>query len=389
MPFIAVNGTRLFYRLEGRDDLPVLVLSHSLGCDHSMWDPQMPALLEYFRVLRYDTRGHGASAIPQGDYSLEQLGREPLELAGALGISNFAFCGLSMGGAVGQWLALHAPGSVSSLVLANTSPQFGTRDAWDARIKAVQEGGIAAIADAVMGRFFSPGREAGPYSQSTRRVLLGTDPAGYAACCAALRDMNHKSVLGKITVPTLVMGSDRDPSTPWESNGDILARGIPGAKAIVLSGAHLSNLEQPRGFTAALLEFLLASHHRPDDALEEGMRVRRQVLGEEHVDRAINSATALTREFQELITRYAWGTIWSRPGLDQRTRRLLVAAITSSLGRWEEFRLHLKAGLQQGLELSDVKEVLLQVAIYAGVPAANTAFKIAQEIVEELNAPKN
>ena len=389
MPFIAINGARLFYRLEGRDDLPVLLLSHSLGCDHSMWDPQMPALLDHFRVLRYDTRGHGASAVPQGDYSLEQLGREPLDLAGALGIGNFAFCGLSMGGAVGQWLALHAPGRLSSLVLANSSPQFGARDTWDARIKAVQEGGIAAIADAVMGRFFSPDRQAGPYAQSTRRVLLGTDPAGYAGCCTALRDMNHKSVLGKIAVPTLVIGSDRDPSTPWEGNGDLLAREIPGAKAVVLSGAHLSNLEQPRGFTAALLEFLLASHHRPQDALEEGMRVRRQVLGDEHVDRAINSATALTREFQELITRYAWGTVWSRPGLNQRTRRLLVAAITSSLGRWEEFRLHLRAGLQNGLELSDVKEVLLQVAIYAGVPAANTAFKIAREIVEEINAPKN
>lgn len=394
MPFIAVNGTRFFYRLEGRDDLPVLVLSHSLGCDHSMWDPQMPALFDHFRVLRYDARGHGASAVSQGDYTIEQLGRDPLELVDALGIGGgkgndkFAFCGLSMGGAVGQWLALHAPSRLSSIVLANTSPQFGTRETWDARCKAVQEGGMAAIADAVMGRFFSPDNQAGPYAQSTRRVLLGTDPAGYVACCAALRDVNYKSVLGNIAVPTLVIGSDRDPSTPWEGNGQVLAREIPRAKAVVLSGAHLSNLEQPRSFTTALLEFLLESQHPPQDALQAGMRARRQVLGDEHVDRAINSATDLTREFQELITRYAWGTVWTRPGLDQRTRRLLVAAITSSLGRWEEFRLHLRAGLQKGLELSDVKEVLLQVAIYAGVPAANTAFQIAREIAEEIRTQR-
>jgi 3-oxoadipate enol-lactonase / 4-carboxymuconolactone decarboxylase len=382
LPFIDTKEVRLFYRLEGREDLPVLVLSHSLGCDHSMWDPQMPDLLSYFRVLRYDTRGHGASGVPAGDYTIDQLGNDLVQLIQALGIKTFAFCGLSMGGAVGQWLALHHAQTLSALVLANTSPQFATRDIWEARRKAVNEGGMKAIADAVMQRFFSPTRQTSAYGQSTRLVLLGTEPAGYSGCCSALRDVNTRAELRKIAARTLVIGSDSDPSTPWEGNGEILAREITSAKSVVLHGAHLSNLEQPRAFTAAVLEFLL-QNHTSADPFDSGLQVRRQVLGAEHVDRSLAKADDLNREFQQLITRYAWGTIWTRPGLDHRTRRLLVFAITASLGRWEEFRLHLRAALESGMEACDVKEVLLQTAIYAGVPAANTGFQIFREEAEK------
>lgn len=377
MPFITANNTRLFYRLEGRADLPVLVLSHSLGCDHSMWDPQMPDLLEHFRVLRYDTRGHGASDVAPGDYTLEQLGRDVVGLAGALGVKKFAFCGLSMGGAVGQWLAIHTPNLLSRLVLSNTSPRFGTPETWEARLQVLREGGMQAIAEAAMQRFFSPDKQASTSAQSVRAVLLGTDPKGYAACCAALRDVNHKDSLRRIQLPTLVIAGNHDPSTPWEGNGEILAREIAGAKAVRLPGAHLSNLEQPRSYTAALLEFLLQENS--GDPLEAGLRVRRQVLGNAHVERSLAAADDFNRDFQTLITRYAWGTVWTRPGLDHRTRRLLVLAVTSALGRWEEFRLHLRAALAHGMEPCDVKEVLLQVAIYAGVPAANTGFQIARE----------
>jgi 3-oxoadipate enol-lactonase/4-carboxymuconolactone decarboxylase len=383
VPFAEINKTRLFYRMEGRSDLPALALYHSLGCDHSMWAPQMPALLDHFQVLRYDTRGHGASAVPAADSTLEQLAQDVLGLADRLGLKTFAFCGLSMGGAVGQWLAINAPQRLTHLVLANTSPKFGTPDLWDARIKAVNEGGMQAIADAVMQRFFSADKQESTWAQSTRAVLLGTDPKGYAACCAALRDADTRGVLGKISVPTLVIGSDKDPSTPWEGNGSILARDIPKAKACRLQTAHLSNLEQPRAFTTAMLDFLLAE--KPGkDWLEAGMKVRRQVLGDEHVDRSLNNATDFNRDFQELITRYAWGAVWTRPGLDHGTRRLLVLAVTAALGRWEEFRLHLRAALAHDLEVCDVKETLLQVAIYAGVPAANTAFKIAKEEIDRL-----
>jgi 3-oxoadipate enol-lactonase len=261
MPFAAINKTRLFYRLEGRSELPAVVLSHSLGCDLGMWLPQMPDLLDHFQVLRYDTRGHGASDVPFGDYTLDQLGEDVLALADRLGLSMFAFCGISMGGAVGQWLAINAPQRLTRLALANTSPKFGTPDLWDARRKAVLEGGMQAIVDATMGRFFSledqsPEKQSDAFAQSVRRVFLETDSKGYAACCAALRDADMLAAISKITVPTLVIGSDKDPSTPWEAHGAVLAREIPGAKAVRLQTAHLSNLEEPRAFTAAVLDFL-------------------------------------------------------------------------------------------------------------------------------------
>jgi 3-oxoadipate enol-lactonase len=260
MPFLNVNNARLFYRLEGRSSLPVLVLSHSLGCDHAMWNPQMPDLLEHFQVLRYDTRGHGASAVPQGDYTIEQLGRDMLGLADALVLNVFAFCGISMGGAVGQWLALHVPKRLTSLVLANTAARFGTPEMWETRRNAVREGGMTAIVDVTMQRFFPATmlEQGNAYAQSVRSVFLGTDPAGYISCCAALRDVDYRAHLGQIRTPTLVIGSDSDPSTPWTDAGSVLAREIPGAKAVVLSGAHLSNLAQPRTFTSGLLEFLLS-----------------------------------------------------------------------------------------------------------------------------------
>ncbi len=381
MPFLNVNNTRLFYRLEGRSDLPVLALSHSLGCDHGMWAPQMPDLLDHFQVLRYDTRAHGASDVPAGDYTMDQLGRDVLGLLDALKISQAAFCGLSMSGAIGQWLALNAPQRLSALVLSNTAPRFGTPEVWNARRQAVLDGGMQAVVDAVMQRFFSAGNQSSSVAQSTRAVLLASDPRGYAACCAALRDADFRSDLSRISVPTLVIGSNRDPSTPWEGHGSVLAKEVPGAKAVQFDTAHLSNLEQPRSFTTALLDFLLPKENS-QDLFQAGVKVRRQVLGAEHVDRSLANATDFNRDFQELITSYAWGSVWTRPGLDHRTRRLLVLAVTAALGRWEEFRLHLRAALAHGLEACDVKETLLQIAVYAGVPAANTAFQIAKEELE-------
>jgi 3-oxoadipate enol-lactonase / 4-carboxymuconolactone decarboxylase len=380
LPFATIQNVRMFYRLEGTPGRPVLILSHSIGTDHSMWEPQIADLLRYFQVLRYDTRGHGASDAPRGDYSIEMLGRDVLELADTLKISQFVFCGLSLGGAIGQWIAAAAPERVTHLVLANTSPQFGPPANWNVRIETVLKSGMGSIVDMAMQRFFSAETLAqkDAYAESIRRLLLATDPIGYVGCCAALRDTDQAAMLGKIKSPTLVIVGDRDVSTPWKGHGEVLTREIPGARALHLPAAHLSNLERPRSFTAALLEFLV----RSEDPLNSGFEVRRAVLGDSHVDKAIADTTDLTREFQELITRYAWGTIWTRPALDPRTRRLLVLAITAAMGRWEEFTLHVRAGLAHELELSDLKEVLLQTAIYAGLPAANTGFHITTEQIK-------
>jgi 3-oxoadipate enol-lactonase / 4-carboxymuconolactone decarboxylase len=385
LPFATIHNARMFYRLQGNAGRPVLILSHSISTDHAMWDLQVADLLPYFQILRYDTRGHGASDSTAGEYSIEMLGNDILALADTLKISQFAFCGLSLGGAIGQWVAAHAPERVTRLVLANTSPQFVPRTNWETRIAAVVKGGMSAVVDVAMQRFFSSDTLAkqNPHVASIRSVFLGTDPVGYLGCCAALRDMNHGDLLRQIKAPTLVISGERDVATPWSGHGERLAQEIPGAKALHLAAAHLSNLERPRSFTTALLEFLLPQPNANADSLQAGFAVRRVVLGDAHVDRAIANTTDFTREFQELITRYAWGTIWSRPELDRRTRRLLVLAVTASLGRWEEFALHLRAGLASDLELCDLKEVLLQTALYAGAPAANTGFQIAAEQIKK------
>ena len=245
MPFVTVDNTRLFYRLEGKAGRPVLILSHSIGADQGMWAQQAADLQPYFQVLRYDTRGHGASDVTKGEYSIERLGRDVLGLADALGIAQFAFCGLSLGGATGQWLGLNAADRITRLVLANTSPKFGEKPFWEARKKAVLEGGMAAIEPLIVPRNFTPKTAARgeAFVESIKAVVLGTDPIGYAGCCAALRDVDFRDQLRKISVPTLAIAGDHDVSTPWDGHVEILAREIPGVRAIRLAAAHLSNLE--------------------------------------------------------------------------------------------------------------------------------------------------
>ncbi|HUB33634.1 MAG TPA: alpha/beta fold hydrolase [Bryobacteraceae bacterium] len=372
MAFAHSQSCRIYYRLEGSPDKPLLVLVHALGTDHGLWDPQMPALLRYFQVLRPDLRGHGASQVTGGDYTISQLGADVLA---AVPRERFFYCGLSLGGMIGQWLAACHPERVERVVLANTSPRVGDPGIFEARRQTALKEGMEAIEPAVIERCFSAPSH--PAADSIRAVLRHTDPTGYAGCCAAIRDMDHRPLLSSIRVPTLVIGSERDVPMPWTGHGAVLASCIPGSQIANIPAAHLSNLERPAAFTHALLEFLLPAP--PPDPLETGFALRRAVLGDAHVDRAIAATTAFTRDFQELITRYAWGTIWTRPGLDPGTRRLLVLAMTAALGRWEEFRLHVRTGLTAELEPEDLKEVLLQVAIYAGVPAANSAHQIAAE----------
>jgi len=381
MPLARINGHTCHYRLDGPDGAPVLMLAHSLGLDAGMWDAQAAACQRHLRVLRYDLRGHGASSVTPGDYTIEQLARDALALAAALGIQRFAFCGLSIGGMIGQWLGVHAGAQLTHLVIANSSPRPDAA-AIEARRTTALEQGMPAVEPAAMGRFFSPPFLAanGPAVTWARRVLLGTDPSGYAGCCAAIRETDMRGDLSRISARTLVICGDGDVSMPWAGHSQILAETIPGAAAVRLPAAHISNLEAPRTFTAALQRFLLPP---AGDPLAAGDAVRRSMLGDAHVDRAVAATTPFTAAFQELITRYAWGVVWTRPGLDPETRRLLVLAMMASTGRWEEFRLHVRSGLAQGLEACDLEEVLLQVAIYAGVPAANTAFHIAAEEVDE------
>lgn len=254
------DGCRLAYRFDGPDGAPAVLLSNSLGTRLDMWAPQMDALTGRFRVLRYDSRGHGRSDVPAGGYGMDRLGRDAIELLDILGLDTVHFCGLSKGGMVGQWLGARAPERLGRMVLANTSAYMGPPALWDGRIAAVRSGGMAALADSVLARWFTPSFHAAAPERvaPVREMLLATAPEGYAGCCAGLRDMDLRLTAPLIRAPTLVIVGAQDPSTP-PAEGHWLAETIPDARLATLECAHLSNVERASGFTSLLLEHLGAA----------------------------------------------------------------------------------------------------------------------------------
>jgi 3-oxoadipate enol-lactonase len=222
-----------------------------------MWDPQVAALTEHFRVLRYDSRGHGSSDVSPGPYDIALLARDVLALLDALELGRVKFCGLSIGGMIGIWLGANAPARVEQLVLSNTAAHIGGPELWNSRIEAVRKGGMAALADTVIGRWFTPRfRESNPETIGRiRDMLLGTPPEGYAACAAAVRDMDQRDLLTRITAPTLVICGTQDPATPPE-HGRFIAERVKGARLVELEASHLSNVEAAPAYNRTLLEFL-------------------------------------------------------------------------------------------------------------------------------------
>jgi 3-oxoadipate enol-lactonase len=259
MPFADIEGIRLHYRLDGDGNLPVLVLSNSLGANLFMWEPQLTELAPHFRILRYDNRGHGQSPAPAGPRTIEDLGRDVLYLLDSLRIDRASFCGLSMGGVIGQWLGIYAAERLERLVLANTAAKIGTADVWNARMELVLREGLYPVIPGTLERWFTaPFRAAHSETiETTVAMLHGTNVQAYSDCCAALRDADFRSSLSAIAVPTLVIAGIHDPVTTPE-DGRYLADNIPGAGYAELAAAHLSNVEAAPAFNAKLQEFLLA-----------------------------------------------------------------------------------------------------------------------------------
>lgn len=391
MAFTNRDGARLYWRLEGADDRPPLVLLNSIGTDMTLWDAVVPRLLPAFRLLRIDTRGHGASDAPNGDYDLAMLASDVAAIMDDAEIEQAAVAGVSLGGMVAMQLALDHPGRVVTLALICTSAAMD-RASWAARIEMVRGEGTVAIADAALGRFLSPSfqRNHPEIANGLKHTIIAQADAGYAGAGAAIRDMALIDRLGAIAVPTLVISGDADVSTPFMGHGDRLVARIVSARHQSIESAHLPPIEAPLALSAALTAFFAprpAAAEAADTLFEEGLVNRRRVLGDAWVDRALAGRTPFNADFQAMITRIAWAEIWGRPGLDDRTRRLLVVAIIASLGCWEEFALHVRAGLaQNGFTRDELKEVLMQTAIYAGVPTANHAFAEAGAIIVELDA---
>jgi 3-oxoadipate enol-lactonase len=260
MPEINADGCPIHVEVEGPQNAPVLMLSNSLGTTLQMWDGQVAPFTQHFRLIRYDRRGHGKSGAPKGPYTMDQLGRDVLAVLDGLGIkSKINWCGLSMGGMVGQWLGANAPERVERLVLTNTSSFFPDKNGWNERLKLVEEKGIAAFAAPNMARWFTKGfLERSPDKVAPIQAMFAATPLqGYLACGAAVRDMDQRALLPKVKAPTLVIAGSQDGATPPEAN-KYIADNIPGAKYMEVDAAHLSNVEQSEAYTKAVLDFLRA-----------------------------------------------------------------------------------------------------------------------------------
>lgn len=370
--------TPVHHTVDGRADAPVLILGPSLGTTVRLWDAQVPALARGRRVVRYDLPGHGGTpAALLREPTVAGLAALVLELADSLGVRRFDYAGVSLGGAIGTWLAVHRPERVESLAVVCSSARFGEPEGWRERARRVREEGVEGLAAGAPGRWFTPGFEA----MDTARALIAdhraVDPQGYAACCDALATFDLRGELARIEAPTLVVAGRQDTATP-PVHARELADGIDGSSLVEINGAaHLAPVQQPQRVVHALLD------HLGQRAGSDGTAVRRAVLGDAHVDRATADTTPFTAPFQDLITRFAWGEIWTRPGLDWRTRSCITITALIAHGHHAELAMHIRAARNNGLSHQEIQEVLLQSAVYCGVPAANTAFAIANRILEE------
>jgi 3-oxoadipate enol-lactonase len=254
---VRAGGAQIAWRIDGEDRLPTLILSNSLGTDRSMWQSQVNVIKRRFRILRYDTRGHGASGAGNADYGIERLGRDVLAIMDGLGIARAHFCGLSLGGMTGMWLGVNAPERIDRLVLANTAAHIGPPDLWTQRADAVQKGGMQAIVEGVLKRWFTAGFLAGNGSvvEEARRMLLATPPEGYARACRMLAAMDQRETVAGVSAPTLVIAGLQDAATP-PADAKFLVEKIRHAQLVELDAAHLSNMERANEFTRAVQHFL-------------------------------------------------------------------------------------------------------------------------------------
>ncbi|MGW5622241.1 bifunctional 3-oxoadipate enol-lactonase/4-carboxymuconolactone decarboxylase PcaDC [Streptomyces olivaceus] len=439
----------LQYRFDGPEEAPVLILGPSLGTTWHMWDRQVPELTQQWRVFRYDLPGHGgAPARPAG--SVAELTTRLLATLDGLGVQRFGYAGCAFGGAVGIELALRHPERLASLALIAASPRFGTADEFRQRGVIVRTNGLDPIARSSPERWFTGGYAAAQpaITEWAVQMVRTTDPGCYISACEALAAFDVRGELGRVGVPTLVLvGSDDQVTGPAEAR--TLVAGIPDARLAVVPGAsHLVPVEQPAAVTDLLVRHFTTAWQGPHDInatgqipvpaahpaappapdpaagvpavvqpamapppqaapiaeiapaavppqpqgrpdpYDTGLKVRREVLGDAHVDQALAQADAFSEDFQDLLTRYAWGEVWNRPGLDRRSRSCVTLTALVAGGHPDELAPHLRAALRNGLTPGEIKEVLLQAAVYCGMPAANRAFKVAQQVVREATTPQ-
>jgi 3-oxoadipate enol-lactonase/4-carboxymuconolactone decarboxylase len=369
-----VTDKLLNHRAEGAPSAPPLLLGPSLGTSYALWDKVAPELSAGHRVIRWDLPGHGGSAagLIRAGATVGDLADLVLALADALDVERFAYAGVSLGGAVGLHLAVHHPERLSSLAVICSSAHFNGAKPWEERAALVRREGLAGLAKSANARWFTPGFTVPELVRDHREA----DPEAYAACCDALAAFDLRDRLAAIRVPTLLIAGRDDPATPPPHLREI-ADAVSAATLVEIPGAsHLAPAERPEAVLTALRSHFGGNARR-------GMEVRREVLGDAHVDRAQARQTPFTARFQDFISRYAWGEIWTDPTLTRRERSMITLTALIAHGHYEELAMHVRAARRNGLTPDEIGAVLLQTAVYCGVPAANSAFAAAQRVLAE------
>lgn len=374
--------------LAGDSSKPVLVVGPSLGTSvTALWTAAAELLGDTFHVIGWDLPGHGHGAPTTAAFSMADLAAGVLasidrvltERGDRHGL--FSYAGDSVGGAVGLQLLLDAPTRVSAAVLTNTGAKIGEPDGWNDRAETVRSAGTASQIAGSTQRWFAPGfLEREPdRGGALLHSLRDADAESYALTCEALAAFDVRGRLAETAAPVLAIAGVEDAPTPPASLEEI-ALGVGNGRLVTLDGVgHLAPAEAPHAVASLITAHVSAA----DPGYSAGMNVRRQVLGDAHVDRATAAITDVNRDYQDLITRYAWGTIWTRPGLARRDRSIAVLTALVAGRHFEELEFHLRAALTNGLTREEIIEVLLQSSIYVGVPAANTAFAVANRVLNE------
>ncbi|GHD06681.1 bifunctional 3-oxoadipate enol-lactonase/4-carboxymuconolactone decarboxylase PcaDC [Zhihengliuella salsuginis] len=390
----------------GAASRPAIVVGPSLGTGvEALWGTTAALLAERFTVIGWDLPGHAGADASDADYTMGELADAVAALVAALraegvvaakGAAPLFYAGVSIGGAAGAQLGHDHPELFDGISIICSAAKIGTPEGWHERAELVAAAGTPTMVSGSAERWFAPGfLEAHPQvGTSLLHVLQNTDRHSYAHACRALAGYDLSGDLGAITAPVLAIAGAHDVVCP-PADAETLAGGVAdGRAAVVPSAAHLAPAEDPEATAELLGDFFAplparsstpgpAAQRLPGDPYDAGMGVRRQVLGDAHVDRANAGVDPFTAEFQEMITRYAWGTIWTRDGLDRVTRSAITLTAMIAGGYWDELEMHVHAAVRNGMSAEQIKEVFLQSAIYCSVPAANVAFKIGQRVLAE------
>lgn len=375
MKMLHTNGQTVAFRHRTGRGGPCVVFVNPLGAEQCIWDEVIAALPSGFDTLTYDLRGHGLSGSASVS-SLADLSRDVICLVEALNLTDVILCGTGVGGMVAQVVGSSRPDWLTGLALTGTATTLGNQTLWTDRIAAAKEGGMQKVAEAFSGK----GLASDANAKLQKNMLLRVSPATYTATCEAIRDADLTEVAVRIQVPTLCIASNDDPLVPVEAVA-ALTNAIQGARLEVLPNAGpMPMLEVPDKLAALIGQMAQG----PAIRSETGMTVRREVLGQAHVNRAEAAKTDFDEAFQTLITEGAWGTVWASPGISRRDRSMLTVALLAALGNFDEIPMHIRATRRTGATPRDLQEAFQHVAIYAGVPRANHALKLARQALAEM-----